>query len=79
MHLTEISKTSQKHTAYMRKTKNHQQNSFLLKYYEICLKSDTKTCTIQKSVRNLFRVTNFDRKKSKFLFLNGKVISATKQ
>ena len=68
MHLTEISKTSQKHTVYMRKTKNHQQNSFLLKYHENCLKSDTKTCKIQKSVRNLFRVTNFDCKNQNSYF-----------
>ena len=52
----------------MRKTKNHQQNSFLLKYYENCLKSDTKTCKIQKSVRNLFRVTNFDCKNQNSYF-----------
>ena len=53
MHLTEISKTSQKHAVYIRKTKNHHQNSFILKYYENCLKSDTKTCKIQKSVSNI--------------------------
>ena len=48
-------KSKTRHCLHKKNNKSHQQNAFLLKYYENCLKSDTEICKIHKSVRNIPR------------------------